>query len=90
MKRKPARLSASSDPAATASAAVEGSKTTGGKGGDNPASPPRRVETEELQEDQEDEGVEREELDQVVYYYDVATVWVRPVDLKVCPRVCVN
>ena len=47
----------------------------------------------------EDGGQEREEreeqdIDQVVYYYDVATVWVRPVDLKVsstvlCMCVCV-
>lgn len=33
---------------------------------------------------------EREEqLDQVVYYYDVATIWIRPVDLKVCVGVWV-
>lgn len=29
------------------------------------------------------EDEEREELDQVVYYYDVATVWIRPIDFKV-------
>lgn len=26
---------------------------------------------------------ESEEVEQVVYYYDVATIWVRPVDVKV-------
>lgn len=30
-------------------------------------------------------GVSRqEELDMLVYYYDVTTIWIRPVDLKVC------
>ncbi|CAN0288943.1 unnamed protein product, partial [Laminaria digitata] len=28
-------------------------------------------------------GRHREEQEQVVYYYDVATIWIRPVDLKV-------
>lgn len=28
-------------------------------------------------------GSREEELDMVVYYYDVATIWIRPVDLKV-------
>lgn len=33
---------------------------------------------------------QEEELDMVVYYYDVTTIWIRPVDLKVMPlfRVC--
>lgn len=41
-------------------------------------------------EDEDREGGDgestREELDQVVYYYDVATFWVRPVDIKVRVR----
>lgn len=30
---------------------------------------------------------QQEELDMVVYYYDVTTIWIRPVDLKVTGRV---
>lgn len=39
------------------------------------------------QEEDEEKG-QREDLDQVVHYYDVATAWIRPVDIKVC-RGCI-
>lgn len=32
---------------------------------------------------EDEEERQREDLDQVVYYYDVATAWIRPVDIKV-------
>lgn len=88
MKRQPPRSNGFSDPVATASVAAGGSNTSGEKSCDNRAPASRRGETKELQEDQEDEGVEHEDMDKVVYYYDVATVWVRPVDLKVCVCMC--
>lgn len=67
---------------------VDGEIDVGSRGDSGAVGVVRGVSTDTLGAAEDERDVRREELDQVVYYYDVATIWIRPVDVKVKAQRC--